>query len=355
MLKYGFKSIPADHCLYMRVTQRGKSIIAVHTDDMAAAASTPSEMESIIHDLHSMFDITDLGEILWMLGIEVSQNRDNRTVSLCQSTYIERIIKRFNLESAPPVWMPLTLEAKALSSVQCPSTASETAAMSKVLYRAAIGSMMYAAMCMRPDIAFSVNRMAQFSVNPGQAHWSAVKHILSYLNATKSHCLVLGGRSSKITLHGSADSDFASDIDTRKSVSGYAFFIGQGAISWSSKKQATVATSSCEAEYISACHAAKEGIWLQNLLNLLGYEQEKPTSMQSDNMGTITIIKDPSFHARSKHIDIQHHYVRERVESKELEFIYTPTSDTIADVLTKPLSRPAHEKLTKMLGIHSIR
>ena len=224
--------------------------------------------------------------------------------------------------------------------------------MSRVPYRAAIGSMMYTATCTRPDIAFAVNKLAQFSMNPGQIHWSAVQHVLSYLKAMKSHRLVLRGRSSEITLHGSADSDYASDIDTRKSVSGYAFFLGQGAISWSSKKQAMVATSSCEAEYISSCHAAKEAIWLRNLLNLLGYELWKLTHIQSDNTGTITIIKDPSFHARTKHIDIQHHYVRERVEMKELEFNYTPSPETIADILTKPLSRPAHEKLTKMLGIH---
>ena len=213
---------------------------------------------------------------------------------------------------------------------------------------------MYAATCTRPDIAFSVNKLAQFSVNPGITHWNCVKQVISYLKTIKSHCLVLGGRLlSKIMLRGSADSDYASDIDTRKSVSGYAFFIGLGAISWSSKKQATIATSSCEAEYVSSCHAAKEAIWLCSLLNLHGYNQDKPTSIQSDNMGTITIIKDPSFHARTKHIDIQHHYVRERIESNKLEFNYTRTSDTIADILTKALPRPAHEKLTKMLGIHA--
>ena len=339
MLKHGFKRIPADHCLYMRITSRGKSIIVVHTDDMAAAASTPAKMESIIHDLRSTFDIMDLGEIKWMLGIEISQNRENRTVSLCQSTYIERIVKRFNLESAPPVWTPLNVDvAKALSSKQSPLTPSEKDTMSKVPYRAAIGSIMYTATCTRPDIAFSVNKLAQFSLNPGITHWSCVKQVISYLKATKSHCLVLGGSlSSKITLRGSADSDYASNIDTHKSVSGYAYFLGLGAISWSSKKQATIATSSCKAEYVSACHAAKEAIWLQSLLNLLGYDQDKPTSIQSDNMGTITIIKDPSFHVRTKHIDIQHHYVREHVKSTELEFTYTRTSDTIADILTKAL------------------
>jgi hypothetical protein len=126
---------------------------------------------------------------------------------------------------------------------------------------------------------------------------------------TRSYCLVLGGRTGGIALTGSADLDYVSDVDTRKSISVYAFFLGDGAISWSSKKQATVTTSSCEAKYISACHAAKEAIWLKNLLQLLGYKQELLTPIQSDNMGTITIIKDPSFHAHSKHIDIQHHYV----------------------------------------------
>jgi hypothetical protein len=242
---------------------------------------------------------------------------------------------------------------KTLSSAQCPITDKEKANMAKIPYRVAIGSMMYMAICTRPDMAFSVNRLAQFSANPGCTHWSAVQHVLSYLKATRSYRLVLGGRSTNITLMGSADSDYVSNVDTQKSVSGYAFFLGKGMISWSSKKQATVTTSSCEAEYISACHTAKEAVWLRKLLNLLGYKQELPTLIQSDNMGTITIIKDPSFHAHSKHIDIQHHYVRERVENQEPEFKYVHTSKMIADILTKPLLRPAHEKFRNLLGIHA--
>jgi hypothetical protein len=213
--------------------------------------------------------------------------------------------------------------------------------------------MMYASMCTRPDITFSVNRLSQFSINPGEPHWNAVKHVLTYLNTTRTYRLILGGKSSHITLTGSADSDYASDTDSIKSVSGYVFFLGIGAVTWSFKKQASVTTSSCEAEYSSACHASKEAIWLRNLLELLGYKEDSPTRIQSDNMGTISIIKDLSYHARSKHFDVQHHYVREHVHNKDIDFHHIPTSNMITDILTKALPRPAHDKLRKLLGLHS--
>jgi hypothetical protein len=149
--------------------------------------------------------------------------------------------------TAYPVWTPLNVTAKDLSLDQSPTTPEDVAIMMRVPYRAAIGSIMYASMCTRPDITFSINRLSQFSTNPGAPHWAAAKHVLTYLNSTRTYHLTLGGVSSHITLTGSANSDYASDTDNKKSVSGYVFFLGKGAVTWSSKKQASLTTSSCEA------------------------------------------------------------------------------------------------------------
>jgi len=166
---------------------------------------------------------------------------------------------------------------------------------------------MYAATAMQPNIAFAVQHLSQFNSNPGNAHWTAAQCTIRYLYATRDRALILGGP--EITLTGWVDSDWGACTDLRCSISGYTFSLGSGLISWSSKKQPIVATSSTEAEYIASCHGVKEAIWLRNLLQLLGFRQTTASCIHCDNVGSNILTWDPSFHARMKHIDIQHHYV----------------------------------------------
>ena len=174
----------------------------------------------------------------------------------------------------------------------------------------AVGSIMYVVMGTHIDVVFAVQHLIQFSSNPGQAHWTATQRVVRYLYATQGHILTLGG-SGKIVLHIFMDSDWSADVDNHQSISGYVFSLGGGAISWSSKKQAMVATSSTEAEYMASCHAMKEAMWLCALLKLIGFEQKQPTLISCDNNSLNTLGQDPSFHKRMKHIDIQYHYVYE--------------------------------------------
>ena len=161
--------------------------------------------------------------------------------------------------------------------------------------------------------------------------------------------LVLGGP--EITLTGWVDSDWGACTDMHRSVSGYVFSLGLGLISWSLKKQLIVATSSTEAEYIASCHGAKEAVWTQSLLNLLSFEQNTPSRIFCDNVGSNILTQDPSFHAQTKHIDIQHHYVREHVEAGNISYAYIPTCDNLTDCLTKPLARPQFQDLTACMGM----
>src|SRR6266481_3249583 len=161
--------------------------------------------------------------------------------------------------------------------------------------------------------------------------------------------LVLGG-ANPITLMGWADADFAGCLDTRRSTSGFVFLLGSGAISWSSKRQATVSTSTCKAEYIASYHATKEALWLQKLVTLLGHPQGT-TKIWNDNASSIIFTKDPSFHAHTKHIDVQYHFVHERVQSCEVIFQYLPTVDMPVDMLTKVLACPKHTKFLLMFGL----
>ena len=218
-------------------------------------------------------------------------------------------------------------------------------------YLAGIGSLMYASMATRPDITYATNKLSQFNADPGLPHWTALQQVFRYLKWTRDFVLTLGGIA-KPQLTGYTDSDYAGCTDTWRSTSGYVFTLGCGPISWSSKRQPIVTTSSCEAEYVASCHVTKEAMWLRRLLELLGHRQST-TIIQSDNAGSISLTKDAAFHARLKHIDVQFHYTRECVDAKDVLFKYLCTADMPADIMTKALPRPKHDKFTALLGLTS--
>ena len=186
--------------------------------------------------------------------------------------------------------------------------------------------------------------------NPSAEHWVAIKRVLRYVKGT----LNLGLRfthSKSFKLVGYSDSDWAGCVDSRKSTSGYVFRVGNSTVSWSSKKQPVTALSSTEAEYIALCAAAQETVWLRNLLADIGIKQSEATTVYGDNQGAICLSKNPKNHPRTKHIDVKYHYTRELVESNIIKVDYVPTSEMVADTLTKGLARPSFEKLRLSMGV----
>jgi hypothetical protein len=308
-------------------------------------------MTKFKEELKGHFEITDLGPVKWILGIRVTRDRTARTISLDQESYIEKMATRFGLENAHPIRTPM-VHGEVLEHSMSPSTPAAKERMVNIPYRELVGSLMYANVATRADIAHAVGVVSQFCQNPGKLHWLAAKRILRYLIGTKSYALVLGGKL-PIRLAGFTDSNYVppGDLDKRKSTSGYCMSLGGGIISWSSKHQSTVATSSTEAEYMACCHAAKEAVWLRMLLHAIGFSQRKATNIWCDNQGALILTADPSFHSRAKHIDVQYHFSRDRVERGELKFTYVHTSENMADIFTKPLPEPLFKKFRTMLGI----
>jgi hypothetical protein len=222
------------------------------------------------------------------------------------------------------------------------------------LYAVAVGSLMYAAMCTRPDIAFAVQTLSQFTSNPGPEHWTAVKQVFRYLNGTRSYGItysVADEVECPLKPVGHMDADWGSNPNDRKSISGYSFMLGGGAIAWSSRKQSTVVLSSTEAEYIAATHATRLAIWLRQLLDGLQIPQERPMTLYGDNQSAIALSRDPRFHARTKHVDIQHHFIRGKVANGDIDILYCPTHEMVADVLTKGLAKPIHTKFSGDMGM----
>jgi hypothetical protein len=186
-------------------------------------------------------------------------------------------------------------------------------------------------------------------------HWTAIKRIIRYIKGTINYVLTLGGsnenRNQRITLQGSSDADWASDPNDRRSTSGYIFLINKHTISWQSRKQQSVATSSTEAEYQALASATSESLWLRTLLSELNFKQTHPTNIQQDNKSTIALAYNPINHRRTKHIDVAHHFIRDCINKNEIELQYCQTEEMLADIMTKPLARKKFEYCRQLMSI----
>ncbi|CAL1698123.1 unnamed protein product [Somion occarium] len=222
-------------------------------------------------------------------------------------------------------------------------------------YQRALGSLMYAMLGTRPDIAYSVGILSQHAAKPGEEHWGALMRVYRYLRGMSDRKLVYQGAKGESKSFPDpvcfVDADWAADINDRRSISGYTFIMSGGAVCWSSKKQKSTALSSTEAEYMAASNATKEAIWIRTFLSELGQLTSGPTTLFIDNQSAMALAKNAAFHDRTKHIAVRHHFIREKLEDDEIDVHYVPTGDQTADVLTKGLSREKHERFIAGMGM----
>ncbi|KAA0063746.1 gag/pol protein [Cucumis melo var. makuwa] len=207
--------------------------------------------------LATQFQMKDLGNAQYVLGIQIVQNQKNKTQVMSQTSYIDKMLSRYKMQNSKKDMLPYRYGIH-LSKEQCPKTPQEVEDMSNILYVSVVGSLMYALLCTRPDICYSVGIVSRYQSNPGRDHWTAVKNILKYLRRIKDYMLVYGSKD--LILTGYTDSDFQTDKDARKSTSGSVFTLNGGAVVWRSIKQSCIANPTMEAEYVAACEAAKEAV-----------------------------------------------------------------------------------------------
>jgi hypothetical protein len=326
--------------------------MAIHVDDCTITGSSPELLDAYKTRIGTLFKMTDLGPVSWLLGIEIKRNREARTISLSQQSYITSILQRFNFADAKPLSLPMDPNVQ-LTSEQSPVSVKDIAAMKHVPYREAVGSLMWAAVGTRPDIAFPVGVLSKFLDNPGPAHWEACKRVFRYLLGTKDLRLTYGA--GKPGLEGYSDADGMSQ-ESRRAISGFAFIIDGGAISWSSKKQELVSLSTTEAEYVAMTHAAKEAIWLRQLIAELFRPLERPITLHGDNQSAIALAYSDigQFHARTKHIDIRYHFIRYVIENNSIRLVYCPTNNMVADTFTKALPSAKAKHFAAALGLRSV-
>ena len=347
---YGYVQATADPCIYLKTEVSDEItkliIIALYVDDCILTSNDLRTLEEEKVSLSLKFEMDDRGEIHYLLGMSIKRDRSTKILMINQKTYLEDILKRFGMYDSKPVSTPMEAGKKYEKLL------TEEESVNLKEYQAAIGLLTYASIATRPDLSYSVGVLSQFMSNPGAEHWTAIKRIFRYIKGTLEYGLKFVSTDKEdFNLHGYADADWAGDLTTRKSTSAYVFRLGDATISWSSKRQPVVALSSTEAEYIALCLASQETIWLRTLLEKMNLKQSHATVVYEDNQGTMSLAKNPVHHSRTKHIDIKFHFIRETIENNQVQLIYCPTENMIADVLTKGLSKPRFEELRSKMGV----
>ncbi|KAL5757477.1 hypothetical protein ACOSP7_020088 [Xanthoceras sorbifolium] len=347
MSSSGFTRCQADHCCYIKRFDNSFIILLLYVDDMLVAGSDMQEIMNLKRELSKQFAMKDLGAAKQILGMRIKRDTKSETLLLSQAEYIKKVLSRFNMQDAKPVSTPLGVHFR-LSKEQSPKTEEERTHMAKVPYASAIGSLMYAMVCTRPDIAQAVGAVSRYMNNPGKIHWEAVKWILRYLRGTTNKTLCFKGGDT--TLTGYVDADLAGNVDIRKSTTGYVYTLGGTAVSWVSQLQKIVALSTTEAEYVAVTEASKEMVWLQSFLEELGKKQEDNV-LYCDSQSAIHLAKNPSFHSRTKHIQLRYHFIRSLLEDGILKLEKISGAQNPADMLTKTVTTDKLKLCSASVGL----
>ncbi|KAJ4721959.1 Retrovirus-related Pol polyprotein from transposon TNT 1-94 [Melia azedarach] len=348
MREQGYQKTTSDNCVFVQKFSGDDFIILLlYVDDILIVGKNVCRINALKKQLSKSFAMKDLGAAKQMLGITIERDRSARKLYLSQEKYIQKVLQRFCMDKAKAVSSPLAPHFK-LSTKQCPTTCVEKEEMKKIPYASAVGSLMYAMVCTRPDIAYAVGMVSRFLSNPGKEHWDGVKWIMRYLCGTSDLKLSFG--ENEPVLVGFTDADLAGDIDSRKSTSGYLINFAGGAVSWQSRLQKCVALSTTEAEFIATTESCKELLWMKKFLRELNFEQKRYVLL-CDNQSAIHLGKNSSFHSRSKHIDIRYHWIRDVLNAKLLDLEKIHTDDNGADMLTKSLTRDKLETCRLIAGM----
>ncbi|KAK2454457.1 putative mitochondrial protein [Trifolium repens] len=342
LINEGYTQSTSDYSLFTYTKNNTFTVLLVYVDDIILAGDSMAEFDRIKAVLDVAFKIKNLGQLKYLLGLEVSHSKQGIAVS--QRKYCLDMLKDSGFLGSKPASTPLDTSIKLHSTAGSPYSDISS-------YRRLVGRLLYLNTT-RPDIAFATQQLSQFMHAPTTVHYNAACRVLRYLKNNPGQGLLFS-RESEMHVTGYSDADWAGCMDTRKSISGYCFFIGKSLISWRAKKQVTVSRSSSEAEYRALSSATCELQWLLYLLADLGITLTRLPALYCDNQSALHIASNPVFHERTKHLDIDCHLVREKVQKGILKLLPVSTKDQIADFLTKALPPPKfHDFISKLSMIN---
>ncbi|XP_062085399.1 uncharacterized mitochondrial protein AtMg00810-like [Humulus lupulus] len=339
ILDLGFVASQADASLFIYRSKTVVVLLLIYVDDIILTGSSDSVIAELLSFLNTKFAVKDLGPLHFFLGIQV--HRSTAGLHLSQTKYIRDLLTKTQLLDSKPVATPMALSSLSLYDGELLTDPTP--------YHSLVGALQYCTIT-RPDISFTVNKLCQFLHAPTSVHYQAAKRVLRYLKGT-AHLGTLIQPDTTHELHCFTDADWASCPDDHRSTSAYCVFLGLNLISWSSAKQKVVSRSSTESEYRALANGASEISWLQSLLAELGFPLWVPPMLHCDNMRTLHLASNPVLHARTKHVEIDYHFVRERVKSGHLQLCFTPSDNQVADCLTKPLVASRFQELRTKLTV----
>ncbi|KAM1999943.1 hypothetical protein ACFX16_007307 [Malus domestica] len=313
---FGFTQNEDDNCVYQKVVGDAVVFLVLYVDDILLFGNDTAVLSSVKVWLSKTFHMKDLGDASYVLGIKLYRDRSRKLIGLSQSMYIDKVLSRFQMEQSKKGFLPVGHGIHLSKSME-PKTPEEIRQMSCIPYASAIGSLMYAMICTRPDIAYAVSITSRYQSNPGSEHWGAVKTVLKSSN------------------------------------SGYVFTLNGGAVSWKSKKQSVIADSTTEAEYVAAAEAGKEAFWMKKFITELGVVPTitSPVTLYCDNSGAIAQAKEPRAHQKNKHIDRRFNIIRGYAAEGKINILKVASADNVADPLTKPMSQIQLDRHMEKMGI----
>lgn len=339
----GFAVSTADTSLFLCSKHKTTTYLLIYVDD-GLIVGHKEQVQEVVDVLEKRFKLRKMGQVEYFLGSEVIRDWDTRTIVVTQRKYAQKIVDVAGQADAKPRSIPLDANARV-------SRHGDDVLKDSSKYAEITGMLMYLANGTRPDLSFSVGLLARFMASPRQEHWRRLIGVVRYLKKTVNYGIKFDGKRLG-DLTGYCDADFGGDPDKRRSTTGYLFLLAGGAVSWASKLQPTVAASTTEAEYMAAAHAAKEALWLKKLMGSFGQGSKGiPILMYNDNQAAQAIMKNPTSHQKAKHIDIHHHFVRDRVQRGEVVVEHVESKLNCADMLTKAVSKVQLENLSSSVGL----
>ncbi|GJS99151.1 ribonuclease H-like domain, reverse transcriptase, RNA-dependent DNA polymerase [Tanacetum coccineum] len=302
-----FKKCALEQAIYTKRSKDSILLIGVYVDDLIITGTPKEEIDNFKAQMEEKFEMSDLGLLAYYLGIEVTQT--NGDISIKQSAYASKILKEAGMIDCNETLIPMDPGTR-LTKI------TEGTMVNSTEYRSLIGCLRYL-LHTRPDLSYSVGLLSRFMQEPREQHMKAIRQVLRYVQGTKDHGITYkhnGGNK----IHGFSDSSYGVNTQEGKGTTGIIFYYEESPI-WSTQKQATVALSSCESEFIAATAAATQALWLKRLLSKLTHSQEEKVIIQVDNKSAIALMKNPVFHGRSKHIDTKYHFIRECIEREDIQ------------------------------------
>jgi Reverse transcriptase (RNA-dependent DNA polymerase) len=334
LIKIGYEKCMADSSLFVKRSNKGIIVILIYVDDLVITGSDMKGIEELKQHLNRKFDIKDLGNLKYFLGIEIA--RSNKGLFLSQRKYVLDLLKETGKLAVKPAHIPMDISQKIVV---------ENKPVKDIgMFQRLVGKLIYLTIT-RPDIAYAVSYVSRFMHEPMEGHLEIVNQILRYLKSAPGRGIIMR-KHGHVNIVGYTDADWAGCPYGRRSTTGFCMFVGGNAVTWRSKKQAVVAKSSAEAEYRAMSAAASEITWLRLLLKELGHcVDDKPSVLFCDSQAAMHIASNPVFHERTKHIEVDCHFVREKLLDKTIQTDHIRSSSQIADIFTKPLGKKIFEEL----------